>query len=801
MLGKQAVLVLSFLLALVSLSFMTPVGSFAQGSESGGVTGIVKDTSGAVISGATVAVYSEQTGKLERSIVTDASGGYNVGALRPGRYRVEVSAAGFRKHLVKFDIRLNEVERQDMLMEVGVITETVTVQAGDTLINTEAPTTGQPIDNQTLTSLPLAEPNFLFLLGLSPGTGTEPADVRKAGRANVDISVNGQRTSNNSVTVEGISVNDFNLAHFDYLPIPNPESIQEFKIATSLYDASLGSKGGGALALVLKSGTNGLHWGAYWNVRNDAFNANDWFRNAGGAPRAKLTQNVVGLDGSGPMPFLKGLWFFNVEGIRGRNGIDPNGSSITHKNNAFPTDADGTTSAALLAAAYGLPAASIDPVAVNILNLKGSYYGGTYFIPRPGQTGCDSTLIAPTGPGQSTTFFCNFSKVAKVSDTQYVGTYDRSLRHDKDKVLFRVFWDDAAAIAGLKTASQLPGPLSAPIVNRFGTISYTTQISSRQLNEVKFGANRFVFATKPTDLATLAQVGASRANSSSFPGLYRFDTGLFTFGTGVNDDRGTASNTYQWGDAWTMTVGKHTLRAGGDLYRYQLNRFNNFGTRGSITFTPIGPSKAAGSCGQVKGCTTWQNFITGTITGTQSGAGNPQRYFRALAGDLYFQDDYRLTPRLTINVGLRWDPLQLEHDKFFRNSNYNYKIAQEPSNPFANPFLYPEALNQNGFTGTPGVSDCTLKHCWDLNNFAPRIGFAWDMSGNQKTVVRGGYGIYYQQISNQAELQGSLGAPFFVTLISTRSTSANQLPQQRANPFTGQSAGGGAIATPFIPTA
>jgi len=778
---------------------MTPVGSFAQSGESGGVAGIVKDTSGAVISGATVAVYSEQTGKLERSIVTDASGGYNVGLLRPGRYRAEVSVAGFRKHVVKFDIRLNEVERQDVLLEVGVITETVTVQAGDTLINTEAPTTGQPIDNQTLTTLPLAEPNFLFLLGLSPGTGTEPADVRKAGRANVDVSVNGQRTSNNSVTVEGISVNDFNLAHFDYLPIPNPESIQEFKIATSLYDASLGSKGGGALALVLKSGTNGLHWGAYWNVRNDAFNANEWFRNAGGAPRAKLTQNVVGLDGSGPMPFLKGFWFFNVQGVRGRNGIDPSGSSVTHKYNAFPTNADGTTSADLLAAAYSTPgvpltAASIDPVAVNILNLKGSYYGGTYFIPRPGQAGCGSTVTPPTGPGQSGTFTCNFSKVAKVSDTQYVGTYDRSLRHDKDKVLFRVFWDDAAAIAGLKTASTLPAPLSSPIVNRFGTISYTTQISSRQLNEVKFGANRFLFATKPTDLVTLSQVGASRANSSAFPGLYRFDTGIFTFGTGVNDDRGTASNSYQWGDAWTMTTGKHTLRAGGDLYRYQLNRFNNFGTRGSLGFTPIGPSQTAGA-------TTWQDFITGTITSTQSGSGNPQRYFRALAGDLYFQDDYRWSPRLTINLGLRWEPMQFAHDKFFRNSNYNYKIAQQALNPFQNPFLFPEALNQNGVTGTPGVSDCTLKHCWDINNFAPCVGFAYDMFGNQKTVVRGGFGIYYQQISNQAELQGSLGAPFFIQLISTRATAQQQLHQQLANPFPVQPAGGGIVLPQYVPTA
>jgi hypothetical protein len=771
--------------------------AFAQGGNTGGVAGLVKDPSGAVVVGAVVQVFNEQTGELERTAVTGTSGGFDIGLLRPGRYRLEVSAKGFRKFVVKLDVRINETEHEDVTLEVGSVTETVTVEAADTLVNTESATTGQPIDNQTLTALPLAEPNYLFLLGLSPGTGTEPADVRKAGRANVDISVNGQRTTNNSVTMEGISLNDFNLAHFDYLPIPNPESIQEFKVATSLYDASLGSKGGGALGLVLKSGTNGLHWGAYWFVRNDDFNANEWFNNASNVPRGKLTQNVVGIDASGPIPVLKGFWFFNVQGTRGRNGIDPNGSSITSQTfNAFPTNPDGTTSAALLAAAYSTPAdtltaASIDPVAVNILNVKGNYYGGTYMIPRPGQPGCSSTLTPADVPGDTATFSCTFSKVADVSDTQYVGTYDRPLRHDKDKVTFRVFWDDGSAIAGLKTASDLAGPLSSPIHNRFGTISYTTQISNRQLNEVKFGANRFVFATVPQDLVTLAQVGATRANSSAFPGLYRIDTGTFTFGTGVNDDRGTASNTYQWGDAWTLTVGRHTLRAGGDVYRYQLNRFNNFASRGALGFAPSGPTVNA---------TTWQNFITGTITSTQSGAGNPVRYFRAWAADAYFQDDFHVSSRWTLNLGLRWEPMQFAHDKFFRNSNYNYRIEQE-AEPFQNPFLFPAALNQNGVTGTPGVSDCTLLHCWDISNFAPRVGFAWDVRGNQKTVVRGGAGIYYQQISNQAELQGSLGAPFFIQLISTRDTVQSQLPRQLANPFPAQPGGGGIVIPQYVPTA
>ena len=771
-------------LAIVFCTLLACMSSLllAQGGSSGSVSGIVTDASHAVVSGATVDVYNEQTKDLERSTITNASGGYNVGSIRPGPYRIEIAAKGFRKHVAKFEARLNEVERLDIVLEVGTASETVEVTAVTTLVNTESPTTGQPIDNHTLTTLPLSEPNYLFLLGLSPGTGAEPPDVRKSGRALVDISVNGQRTTNNSVTMEGIGINDFNLAHFDYLPIPNPEAIQEFKVATSLYDASLGSKGGGALALVLKSGTNGLHWGAYWNTRNDFFNANEWFRGQSGQPTARLLQNVLGVQASGPMPLVKGFWFFNVQGVRGRNGVDPNGSSIHTNFNAFPTNPDGTTDAALLAAAYGVAPAQIDPVAVNILNVNGNFYGGAYLIPRPGQPGCSSTVAPPTGPGQTGVFSCDFTKVGIPTDTQYIGTYDRPLRHDKDKVLFRVFWDDGGATAGLKTASSLAAPRTDTVVNRFGTLSYTAQISERQLNEVKFGANRFVFAQNPVDLMNLSDVGATRANSAQFPGLYRFSTGTFTFGTGVNDDRGTASNTYQWGDAWSMTAGRHNLRAGGDLFRYQLNRFNNFGTRGSLGFTPNGNSQP----------TTWLNFITGTITSTQSGAGDPLRYFRAWAGDAYFQDDFRLSPRLTLNAGIRWEPMQFAHDKLFRNSNYDFLLQKQGKNPF----LFPAALNLDGVTGTPGVSDCTLRHCWDSNNIAPRIGFALDVFGDQKSVLRGGYGIYYQQISNQALLQGSLGVPFFVQLITTRTT-----PQslQLANPLPNQSAGGGQALPQYVP--
>ena len=731
--------------------------AFPQGAQSGAISGSVKDPSGAVIGNATVTVTNNATNIVQRTVVSSGDGLFSATLLPPGDYTVSIKAQGFKAHSAQVTVLLNQTARLDTVLAVGAATEVVEVTASAAVVNTESATTGQPINAATLQALPLPVPNFMFLLSLSAGTAGEMPDVRNANRGIVDINVNGQRTSNNSVTLEGINVNDFNLAHFDTTPLPNPHTIEEFNVATSLYDASSGTKGGGAVGLVFKSGTNNWHGEAYWQHRNDWLNANEWFTNQANKPRGKFLQNVLGFSGSGPMPFLGGFWFGNVQGLRARNGVSPTTSVATVNSPIFLTNPDGTTSAALLAAsgfAGVTSAAQIDPTALNILNLKNNYYGGQFLIPRTGQSGCN--------PTNATNMRCVFTGVAPVNDTQYVVSYDRPFLSGKSKISGRWFYDNGDTNAPFGTASTLAFPQLSIQKNRFATISHTHEISNRQLNVFRFGFSRFISSFAPTDIVNLSDIGASRPNSSTVPGVYQVTvTGAFSLGTGVNDERGTISNSFDYNDTWSIVLGKHNLKAGGGATRYQLNRFNRFAIRGSLTFS------------------NFSNFLTGTINTLQAATGDPQRYFRATDFGAFFEDDYKVRPNLTLNLGLRWDSLEYAHDLLLRTTIFDPSLV-----PNANPFLFASGINLPGLTGTPGVGDCGARTCRTNGNFGPRVGFSWDPFGDHKTVVRGGYGIYFQRLSNQNFLQGSLGPPFFVQQAinnPTGITMANPLPTQPSN--------------------
>src|SRR5262249_21867792 len=225
-------------------------------------------------------------------------------------------------------------------------------------------------------------------------------------------------------------------------------------------------------------------------------------------------------------------------------------------------------------------------------------------------------------------------------------------------------------------------------------------------------------------------------------------------------------------DTFSMTHGKHSLRFGGEAIQYQLNRFNNFAVRGALTtgatssgVTPAPPTFTNCTL-NTNDCTAFQNFLRGRVTAIQSAFGAPARNFVATDFAAFVQDDFRWSPRLTINLGLRWEGMSFGHDKLYRAGIFDPSLAAQGLNPF----LIPEKVNLAGFKGTPGVSDCALAHCFDGNNWGPRVGFAWDVKGDQKTVIRGGYGIYYQRLSNQNILQNSLAAPFTVQPLSNTTT-------------------------------
>ena len=240
--------VLRMLASGLVLSFLFVASVYSQGSQTGAITGDVTDQSGALVKGATVDVISSDTGRSVRTVTVGEDGSFTASLLPPGTYNIEVTANNFKKGVVSgVKVNITETTHLDVKLEVGKIQETVTVEAAPSLINPSSAQMGQAIDAQTLNTLPLASPNFLFLLSLSSGVSGEPTDVRTAGRGTADVSVNGQRTTNNSVTLNGINVNDFNLAHFDTVPLPNPNTLQEMKVATSLYDATQGSKGGGEI--------------------------------------------------------------------------------------------------------------------------------------------------------------------------------------------------------------------------------------------------------------------------------------------------------------------------------------------------------------------------------------------------------------------------------------------------------------------------------------------------------------------------------------------------------------------------
>jgi hypothetical protein len=727
---------------------------FAQGGPTGAISGVVQDPSGAVIPNAAVVVISEDTGITVRKVTSTGAGTFTVPFLAPGAYTLRVSATGFRVfEVADVIVRVTETAHVVAAMEIGTAKEAVTVEAAATPVQVTSAATGVTIESHTLNSLPLSTGNFLTMLALSPGANTDLFPSSNVGRGSVTLNVNGERATNNNYQLEGINANDINLPVTDNVPLPAVDALAEFKTQTSLYDASQGRNAGGNIQVLMKSGTDKYHGDGYEFFRNNALNANDFFLNAASEPRPILRQNQFGGSFGGPVPKLKGTFFFlNYQGTRASSGIST-GTYMSTQIPVFPAD----RSAASLIAAYfpgGLPTGftSLDTSAVDFLNLPASkcpgFNDGTHCLPTlPGTPGLGPPPSSG-GPAPANVAPLTRSLAGPYTNDEYVVSIDKQFGAN-NRIQGRWFASQGQNSEPFGEESTLPFTEAFPLRNKFLKLGWTHIFSSNTTNDVRVGYNRYYFAHSPSTPISLTDIGATRGNSAEFPGAYEPIVGpYFSLGPNVNDNRGGTFNTFTYADDVSHVMGRHTLRFGGDYSRYQLNRYNNFSVYGSVSFADTSATSTLPALNAL------QNWLLGRVSTTEGGAGFVNSWWRAGDPALYFQDDYKATSRLTLNLGLRWEGNNIAHDKFDRLDNY---AGNGDGLPGPLVLIHPAGTPK---VGTAGVSSCTLLHCFDASNFMPRAGFAWDVRGDGKTALRGGYGVYFQRTSNQDQLQTFGGFPF-----------------------------------------
>ncbi|HLH31333.1 MAG TPA: hypothetical protein VKY31_09030, partial [Terriglobia bacterium] len=406
--------------------------------------------------------------------------------------------------------------------------------------------------------------------------------------------------------------------------------------------------------------------------------------------------------------------------------------------------------------AFGLKPGSLAPVALRLLNAKGIY--GGHLMPSgvhapPGQFG-NLTIADPL----------NFNDNQLNTNADYLWS-------DSNRISMKLFRGigDVFDPFGGQGAQSLGSGLTAPFHNYLASLSDTWTVTPSITNEARLGYDRNLGGAVPKEPVKLSDIGMARFNEPLFPGIPYIITNdpIANFGgIGTNYDQASATNTYQFADTTAWVRGRHSLSAGIEYRRYQVNASNNFASRGFLQFA------------------SFKDFLTGgPIVTSFVGTGVTVRDFRARDVAAYMQDDYKVTSRLTLNIGLRYDYMGPSVDRRDRLANFDPSrldadTLANAGSGLAAAFVLPASFKSSTIQGTPGVDRSTFTNL-DKTNFAPRMGFSWDPFGDGKTAIRGGYGIYYIRISNQTQLQLMTALPFFETsnLSNPGTTLANPFPE------------------------
>jgi hypothetical protein len=803
----------------------------AQTASTGALAGTLTDPTGAVVPNVTVTVTSIDTGQ-SRTATTDAAGTYKVGLLPPGDYRVKFEASGFKGvEVPSITVNVTETNVLDRRLEVGTQSQQVTVQGEVENVQTSNATVGTVMTTQIIADLPLTTRNYTNLLGLTTGANTGVFNAATLGRGTQAISVNGSTTFQNNFQMDGVSIMGWggnggiiDSGGIPGIGVPNPDAIQEFKIQTSLYDAGYGRNPGANVNVVTKSGTNAFHGTAFEFFRNTVLNANDFFRKisppVNGAPnngREVLDQNQYGGVFGGPVKKDKLFFFASYEETSQRNGL----ASVGFSAPILPPIPQGARNTPAFQAALGAaicPAnnpgnkndmtfeggvqvacngANINPVALNLLNLKNP--NGSYLIPS-----------SSNGAYQNTTF----SIPALYTERAGIGNIDYVI-NGKNTLSGRYFYTQDPTLNSFNCGNTTPGPagiclpgtnLRNEFWNDYAVLKLTTILNNNTVNEarVSYQRNNTLNTNSLPSAFTDTAIGMATILPGVGPGSV-FDklngmtvTGLFTIGSIPQDESRIFGNNFQVADQVSWTHGKHTVRTGLEIGWNQKN-WNFLGLAiGNITFDSFpdfllglpgcapGVSAATCSASEAAGLTNGTSFSNIFNTGTFSSVTPPNgiiHAFRARTGNAFIQDDFKVTRRLTVNLGLRWEYDGFVWDKYGEaNDIWPAQINTVPI-PGSTPatgtlagFVVPSNFVLANWPTAPvgGIYQNThrvpTQNNPQLDNFAPRVGLAWQPTNSDRFVVRSGFGFFYDYTGfGLYDISVTQAEPYAVTIVENGS--------------------------------
>src|SRR6267142_970395 len=691
---------------------------YGQGGATGAIGGSVIDTTGAPISGADVQIINASTQSIVRKLQTNSDGDFVATLLPPGTYIVVVNKSGFGEAKAQgIEVRVTETTRVTIPLKPGSVSERVEISAQVTSVETTNATTGESIGTATIRELPLATQNYQQLLSLSAGTQSELNASAQLGRGNARVIVNGQREDNNNYLIEGISATDYNVAQATYVPLPNPDVIQEFKVQTSLYDA--------------------------------------------GQKRPPVKQNIFGGSLGGPVGREKyGLFFVNYQGTRQRSALSP-GTQINNPGfPILPSNRSSPTFASDLAAIFSTPATgptannskgcpaspiTIDPVMVSLLQFKSNQFDdpGGYLIPSvPGTPGV--SVNADTCQVTLNSAPLIVSKPGKYTDDQFTANWDREFRGAQDKIAARFFFSDSESVlpfgaGGLQaslggtlassiSATDLNFPYDIPVRGRFFSVNETHLFSPTLVNDFRFGFVRINNSLINVAPVTAADLGIDRPTNNITQSIYKFTLfgSGFQIGPTPPADQFQTQNTFNFVDTVSWVKGAHLLRFGGEYTRVKLDKLFPQTFNGQLFFTNT-----------ANGPTDFQKLVVGAPDGSFGGGGVFNHQYRTNDFSFYAQDDWKAWKNLTLNLGLRVEEVGAFHD----NSCHIGNLDQDLANTGKYPFVFGNCVKSLNVAGLPATGSNSTYNNNYTTGLGPRVGFAYDVFGRHTTTLRAGYGI------------------------------------------------------------